>query len=212
MATAEPTPPAALLAQLAMRAHGATLLVGAGQYGPGGEVSRVCVLEVGRRRPRLLWDGPLAEADLPRVHEQLAALAAEVRRGEFDTMYATPWTLAWTLEGRWQAWQRRGRLAEQRDDHLCIDRPLRSPVMLPRTELVRVRGWVAEGWVRRGVSIDLAHGDSQVLVERSDSFAALDPTYDGLNLLADCSWIVGFGRSLALALGIEYRGDDLAVR
>ena len=210
-----PTPARAgeVAAALRSQARGATLLVGPGQYGPGEGLSRICVLRLeDARRPRLLWDGPLADAEVATLVQALGAFA-RVWPGELDTMYATPWSLAWTVQpGAFRLYQRWGLRCAVEGEALQLHGRFRRPVLVPRGSIRQVLGWVSEDWVRRGVSLEVTSGPPLVLARHRDWAVGLDVTYDGINLMVDCTWVWRLGRCLAQALGVPYVGNDEAVR
>ncbi|MBI2393786.1 MAG: hypothetical protein HYV09_29715 [Deltaproteobacteria bacterium] len=72
---------------------------------------------------------------------------------------------------------------------------------VPVREIAAVEPYVAEGWVERGVRVRTADGSLVTIVRDVDLAPLADPTYDGLNLMADVWWTHALARVLADALG-----------
>ncbi len=167
-----------------------------------GWADRVLGLDVAAR-PRVIVDAWVRR-------EHVGALAAHFATGAAggcDAMFATAWRWAWG-GAPFRVWSRRGVVAR-------VDGParlaLRTLGFERHVEVARVRGEVTAGWVRHRVGVVTAAGAAVWIARRTELGPVLDVTYDGLNLLADASWVPALGQALARALGVSYEGNDVAV-
>jgi hypothetical protein len=186
----------------AMRDVPATpLLVAVGQYSPDPRVAeRVGVLAVDGH-PKLLLDEWVVPSEIPRLTESLAA-----RRGGWDVMAATDWERAWTADGApFVLWDRKGRVAWQEGGGIRF----RDGPSLAISSLRGVHAFVDADWRRRGVRLEPAAGQPLLLAQASEPLVELDPTYDAFNLICDASWAVELARSLAAAIGVPVKVDEL---
>ena len=208
-----PPPPAPTPAEIAasVRAagEGAVLLVGAGQLAPHPGWSRVSVLCLhDTREPELLWDAFLPDADLPALREALAAFAT-VWPGALDTMYATPWHLAWTVPpAPTRIYDRKGLVVAVDGARLTLARNARA---FEAPAVARVLGWVSDDRVDRGLDLELRTGERVTVAAQREITASFDPTYDGLDLTFDAAWIPEAGKVLAGAIGAPYEATDRAI-
>jgi hypothetical protein len=62
------------------------------------------------------------------------------------------------------------------------------------------------------VGLRTATGDTLSIARQTELGALIDPTYDGVNLLADASWASALGSALAGALGVPFETNDQALR
>lgn len=77
-----------------------------------------------------------------------------------------------------------------------------------------VRGVCAEvgrGWVVHRVGVRTSAGRAVWVARRTEMGLLLDPTSDGLNLLADAAWASTLGHRLAEALQVPYDANDAAL-
>ncbi len=163
---------------------------------------RIGVLELGGR-PRALVDGWAHR-------ETIDALRARLRcdpPGGWDVMFATSWQWAWG-GAPFSVYSRRGVVVR-------VLGPGRAAVhTLARVhehDVSRVCAEINDGWTVHRVGVETSGGQTVWIARHIEPFAALDPTYDGLNLLADAAWAVELGKSLAGALAVPYAGNDLAL-
>lgn len=152
----------------------------------------------------LTGEGPLLDvwiprADLARVEE---ALGVPVVEGEWDVMYATGWSMAWVIDGAnvWVWTPEQGLTCEADGAHVRL-----GEVQVKSKEVEAVLGWLARDWVRREVRVRLKSGDEHSLVGVDVPTAAMgDMFYDGLDLMADTSWVHNLGHTIARGLGVPY--------
>lgn len=179
--------------------EGKEIVAGVGQlYRPFGE-DRLTVMDVGHRRPRVLWDGGWRRAELAPAFDALRARARLFRLGEFDTMHATEWHLAWTIDGgEFSLWDRRGRRVWA--DDRWLHRRGHRPVSFDDVETVEAT--LSRGWLTRGVAVGLSSGERLSIASATEPMTTLDPTYDYMDLVADASWASALTKGLAAALGV----------
>lgn len=177
------------------------ILVAAGQYSPDPNAcERVLVLALKWQAGAVLADGWMAAGARDALCAHLADLAP--RQGACDAMYATAWRCAWTTDGGgFEVWDEGGRLLWH-DAHGVHLRDVTAPL-----DVCGVHGFVRNGWVKRGVALRLTKGGGLELMAVDEEAAVIDPTYDGLDLLTDASWVVALARAVADGLGVPVHLD-----
>ncbi len=126
-----------------------------------------------------------------------------VRRGGWDTMYATGWTLAWAGgDDAFRTWLP----GEGATLTLTAGRLwLKEGGELDRTTVEAVEGWLSDDWTERGVRLQIRGGGTHAVLTAEEPIANMGgPFYDGLDLLCDSGWIHDAGGALAIALGVSY--------
>ena len=120
----ERSTPDEIAASLQSRLHGATVLVGPGQYSPYAGHQRVTVLVVddqAQSKPHVIWDRFLPTHAITPLGEALGPYTREVCPGEFDTMYGTPWSYAWTTPpNSFRLYDRAGLLFAAQNDSFVL--------------------------------------------------------------------------------------------
>jgi hypothetical protein len=204
--------PAEIAASLRPILAGATVLVGPGQYSPYPEHERVGVLRVsGWEKPELVWDRFYPKSKIDVLRTALRGVC-RVLAGEFDTMYATGWSFAWTVRPTpFRVFDSAGVIAVEEGAILRLRRD-GAPVDIAVRDIERVSAWVAADWVARGVSIVKRGGERIDVAVAHEWMAAIDPTYDGLNLLCDAAWAAQLGKAMGRGLGVPYEAEDIALR
>ncbi len=206
--------PEEIAASLQPRLHGATVLVGPGQYSPYAGHQRVTVLVVdhhAENKPHVIWDRFLPTHAIAPLCEALRAYAHEVCPGEFDTMYGTPWSYAWTTPpNAFRLYDEQGLLLAVQHDEAVFRRE-NTMTLVPLPEIVQVVGWLSPDWCERGVRIDVRQGKPLAVAEQTEPMAHLDPTYDGINLMCDAAWVGRLGKTIAKGLGVAYVPEDSAL-
>lgn len=148
-------------------------------------------------------EGHLKErADLWLAPDDLARLClgpAAPTPARCDAMYADRWSHTWCSQpDRLRLWGRRRLLLEAGQGTVRLAPGwLRQGRTLSVAGLRHIHGWLSDDWIKRGISLVPVDAAPLVIVTRREMAAALDPTYDALDLLCDASWV----RQLALALG-----------
>ena len=186
----------------AVRAQGtgrASLLVASGSYRGGQRPRRrLGIFALGAPVPRLLLDVWVPLEEVSEVSDRLLAIA-QVVEGRWDAMFAMAWSRVWTVgASAFSLWTRSGRALWTEGEALC--RAEGHPVGLDRIRAIDVV--VSPDWSSFGVRAMLRDGGELALVEEKNPVAALDPTYDWINLDADTEPIRSLARSLASVLGV----------
>lgn len=192
---------------------GATLLVGRGQYSPYPQHKRVTVLVVDRegQTPVVVWDRFFNENAIVAFCAALRVYAGEVFHGEFDTMYGTPWAYAWTCPpAPLRVYDRKGLLVVIKNNAVHVRRA-RQWAVLTQSEIARVVGWLSPDWYNREVSIEARNGERLLVAQSEEAMALADPTYDGIDLMCDASWVGRLGKAIAKGLGVPYAANDSAL-
>lgn len=185
----------------AMPAEGG-VMIAIGQYAPDpSRAQRVIVLALDGDGVRDVADAWMAVGDEEWLRVHLSAWAP--RLAATDAMYATPWKYAWTTDdGPFQLWDASGALLVQEGARFM----LRSAATLEDVD--GVHGFLAADWVERGVRLVLAGGGTIDLATTQEVSAAIDPTYDGIDLLVDACWITELTGRLARALAVPATFDE----
>lgn len=174
------------------------LLVAVGGFGGPKDHDRVGVLALDPQQATLVADAWLESASVPVLVDALLAEGHVARQGGWDTMYATAHRHAWTTDGRgpFEVWSPEGLVCSVVREVFCA-----ATTRLPVSAIAAVEPYVGDTWVERGVRVR-THDGALVTVARDEDHApAIDPTYDGLMLMADVGWTHDLARALAVALG-----------
>lgn len=204
--------PKEIAAALSKRIHGTTLLVGGGQYSPHTGHARVSVLvDKEDNKPTIVLDRFLAESAIAPFCNALRNYAREVFEGEFDTMYATPWSYAWTrAPAPLRVYDRQGLLVVKKNDLICVRRSS-GWASIAQNEIARVVGWLSVDWYGREVWIEARNAERVIVAEGNEPMALADPTYDGIDLMCDAAWVGRLGKALAQGIGVPYVPNDRAL-
>lgn len=206
--------PDELAASLRELLRNTTVLVGPGQFSPYAGHGRISILVVDDhtgKDPYVIWDRFYANETLGPLCNALRAYADEVWPGEFDTMYGTPWSYAWTTPpNAFRLYDEKGLLFAVQDDTVVLRREQIMTVVHLR-DVVQVVGWLSPDWSERGVRLDLQQGKQLLVAERTEPMAYLDPTYDGIDLMCDASWVGQLGKTMATGIGVSYMPEDSAL-
>ena len=169
-----------------------------------GWAERVGVIDVSGSRPHLLLDGWLAQETIAELRT-LEALAARGNDG-WDVMFATRWKYAWGGTP-FRVFSRRGPRVIVRGPGTA---EVRTFLARRTVKVLGIRGEISNSWMRHRVGLTLADGGVSWVAATTDISPMVDPTYDGLNLLADAGWVGSLGKRLAEALGVTYASNDIA--
>jgi hypothetical protein len=148
---------------------------------------------------RILEDAYLPARDLDELVSAIAHKRpkSRARKGGWNTLFATGWSLAWTDDpGPFLVIGEKGRLAWVEDDQLHT-----QELALPRPDIAAVEPFVSENWVTRGVRVRMRSGERHVIASEDDQSPVVVPFYDGLNLMAETFWCHGLARALSRGLG-----------
>lgn len=185
------------------------VVVGA-QYSPDPQQA-VRVLIFSRIGPYLwkaadVWLTPEAYAEL------LARLRAicEVAVGLCDAMYATAARYVWaTVRDELHVWHRR-RLVARFSAQYAVLRNRAGLIWsrYPVTAFKSCRGYVSATWYKRGVALERSLGRKLVVASATESMALIDPTYDGIDLMGDASWVGDLARAISNATCLPLKLDE----
>ena len=182
----------------ALPAGEGSILVAAGGFGVT-DHDRVGLITLDGA-PRVLEDAYLPSRNLDELVGRIARARprARARKGGWNTMHATAWTLAWSDDAMpFVLLDPRDRLAWVEGDRLHTRE--RAPIL--RVEIAAIEPYLENGWVRRGVRVRLRDDTLLPIAFEDDHASELDFTYDGLNLMADTFWCHFLARALARGLG-----------
>lgn len=206
--------PSEIAKELRSSIQGQALLVGPGQFSPHAGHARVTILAVDaapNREPHVLWNRFFPRDALDSLRTALALYAHQVLPAEFDTMYATPWGYAWTVAPA---------PLYVYDPHGCVVQPMLdavsvrhdgSMIVIARGDIVQVQGWLSPDWHRREVQLMTRTFGQLVVAATEEAMALADPTYDGIDLMCDASWVGQLGKSMAHGLNVPYVVNDRAL-
>jgi hypothetical protein len=182
-----------------LNVEGKEIVAGIGQYYKHRSEVRFTVIDVGRRRPRVLWDDGWPRSEPTMAFESLRHRAESFRMGEFDTMHATKWRLAWTIDaGEFSLWDRTGLRLWTGDNQ--IHRRGHQPISV--ADAVKVEATLSEGWFKRGVAVGLKSGNVFSVASANEPMTMVDPAYDFIDVMFDASWVTALAKALAAALGV----------
>jgi len=183
----------------ALEVQGCAIGAGSGQLGALPEHDRLTVLDVGGPCPIPLWDGPVPRVARADVLADLRRRAASFREVELDTMVATPWALAWTIDpGPFVLWDEDG--VRLRVAGATIAR--RDGPDVATATVGSVVAALSPDWFTRSVELVPLVGEPVVAARTDEPMARIDPTYDYICLTFDASWAVQLARALASAVGV----------
>lgn len=178
--------------------EGVEALIAAGGWGVDGH-DRIGLFAL-EERPRLLEDAYLPSGELGALWLRIARARSTgaVRRGGWDTMHATGWGRAWSDDaGPFVLIDHGGRTAWIEGERLL----LRGRAPVDRSLVAAIEPYVSGDWMRRGVRLRLRDGTTRDVAHEDDDTPGIDPTYDGLNLMADTAWTHVLAQALRHGLG-----------
>lgn len=167
------------------------ILVAVGGFGVKDQ-DRIGLITLEESPPRVLADEYLPTSEL----DALIAKIPNAHKGGWNTMHATGWSYAWSDEP-FVLLDPKGRCAWLEGDRLHA-----RELAILRSQITAVEPFVGDDWTERGMRVRLADGSSQTLASDFDPFPRIDPTYDGLNLMADTFWCHFLAGALSKALGV----------
>lgn len=135
--------------------------------------------------------------------ELLAAFArrGDARVGAWDVLFATAWTHAWTDDGGpFVLWTPDGVSARVEGGGLWR----RGCGVVPRAAIEAVEVRLSPDWSLRSV-VAVGRDGAWTVAEEVSRMPAIDPTYDGIDLMVDLGWLLQAGRALGAGLGVEVR-------
>jgi hypothetical protein len=154
-------------------------------------------------RPRVIADCWVARDDL-------ASLPARLKLpplGGWDVMFATGWRWAWGGVPV-RVWSRRGWHMRVDGERMVTTR-FRGREQ--RLSIASVCAEISDDWTVHRVGVRTLEGATVWIARHREWAPKIDPTYDGLNLLADAGWAGSLGRFLATELSVPYEKNDSAL-
>lgn len=153
-----------------------------------------------------VWLAPTAYTEL------IARLRAtsQVAVGLCDAMYATNARYMWATVGdELHVWRRRRLIARFSARQAILRR--KAPFIwshYPITAFAACRGYVSLSWYKRGVALERSWGRKVAVASTTESMALIDPTYDGIDLMCDASWVGDLARAISSATHLPLKLDD----
>ena len=146
---------------------------------------------------RVIEDAYLPSRDLDELVRRVRETRPQSRKGGWNTMHATGWSLAWS-DDLWSfvLIDPQGRRAWVEDDALHT-----REGSIARAEIAAVEPFVTDDWVTRGVRVRLRSGELRTVASEEEHWHEVDFTYDGLNLMAETFWCHDLARALSRGLG-----------
>jgi hypothetical protein len=188
------------------RANTKTMIVAHAMYSPDTKVSeRILAFKQSRSRIRKIIDFWLDANDIPRFKEAASAIG-ELVLGQCDAMYATSPKLVWgEVNGLLYFWQKGHAKMQFCKEHINIRRRFGNWDSIPTSKFNACYAFLSPNWVTRGLKLTRPIGPSLLVTKRKELMAFLDPTYDGLDLMADTAWLVDFSRAVSSATNLQLR-------
>lgn len=148
------------------------------------------------RVPRLLVEAQVLARDVPTLLDELAARVGACRRGGWDVGWASGWRRLWSADlASFTVWGRSRWAAHLRGAELRTRK-----VSIPVAAVRAVTAYTSRDLRTHGVRVDCLDGRQVPVIDKHEWLAELDPTYGGLEVLADMSWCVRLASDLATAI------------
>ncbi|HEY5995035.1 MAG TPA: hypothetical protein VIU46_10615 [Gallionellaceae bacterium] len=140
----------------------------------------------------------------PAGHTELLSrlcASSQVAVGSCDAMYSTKARHVWATVGEELHVWRRGKLIARFSTQQAV---IRNKAMFgwsnyPIEAFRSCRGYVSLFWFKRGVALERSLGRTVVVATATESMALIDPTYDGIDLMCDASWVGDLARAISSA-------------
>ncbi len=182
------------------------LFLALGGFGGPRDCDRVGTFAVAGRHScvRLLADAWVSRAASDELRLRLGKPGRGGYRGErqpaavggWDVMFATSWRIAWIdAAAGFMAWTRWGTVAAAANGALRIGR---RAVDMRRVR--EVQAYASEDLATHGVRLELTDGALVRVFQKREWAAIFDPTYDGVNVLADMTWTYSLTRAVGACI------------
>ncbi len=204
-----PAAPESVLRKLRPRSQHRFVVV-QGQYSPDPEkTERTLVFScIGwcLRKAADVWLTPAGHAEL------LSGLGAvsQVATGSCDAMYSTPAGRVWAeLGDELHLWHWKMLMARFSSQKVKI----RNQAMIRWSDhsvasFRSCHGYVSATWAKRGVALERTLRRRLVVAEVTEPMALMDPTYDGIDLLCDASWVGELAQAISAVTQLPVELDD----
>ncbi len=191
---------------LLSRAGADRLILAPAMYSPDPDASqRILAFERSRSRIRKVADVWLKSNDIPKF-EDAASRISEAVQGKCDAMYATKPKLVWaSIDSTLTLWVKGKAKIRFNRNTIEVLRHLGNWTSWPTAHFRTCHAFLSPTWAKRGLKLRRGLGRSILVTERREPMAFFDPTYDGLDLMADTAWLVELSRAVADATGLPLR-------
>lgn len=132
----------------------------------------------------------------------LFAALPDLRQGETDAMYATPWKLAYTTDGQlpfYAKHHKHGRIRIDQDEHIEV-----FGQKIAKTSLSHVSLTISKSWRLRQLLLHRTDGPPFQIARENAWLIVFDLTYDYLQLVVETHAMHMCGRHIADALALPY--------
>ncbi|MCP4967215.1 MAG: hypothetical protein GY926_18540, partial [bacterium] len=153
-----------------------------------------------------VWLTPNCHAELT---SRLGAIS-QMTLGSCDAMYFTPARRVWAAIGdELHLWHWKILVARLSPREAAI----RKQAMLgwsayPVASFSSCHAYVSPTWARRGVALERMLGRRLVVAEATEPSALMDPTYDGIDLMCDASWVGDLAQAVSAVTCLPLEMDD----
>ena len=189
---------------LLRKARKGPLLLCHGTYSPNPAVSeRILIFEVSTGRLKRVFDGWLRTED----SIKFKSIAGEfIVKAECDAMCASPAKFVWaTLEGVLVIWRNLQPTARIGVEVVELRTRVGHWKPFATREFTMCHAFLSDSWATRGVRLRRRRKKSVVVAKRIEALSFLDPTYDGLALMAETAWVSCLASAVASATGLPLK-------
>ena len=178
-------------------ANGSFLLC-EGRYSPDPTVSqRILAFQILNTRLKKAFDGWLRTDDVDLLK---AAAGEKFRPAQCDAMYATPAKYVWSIvDGLLSIWSHRWLNARIGSEVVELRDRLGGWTSFSTSEFTMCHGFLSDSWATRGVRLKRRWKKHLVIAKRTEPLTFIDPTYDGLDLMAETEWVSDLAYAVAEA-------------
>lgn len=178
------------------------------QYSPDPvEVERTLVFS-----DRGRWLNKVADEWLtPETYKEVLRQFDEVAVGSCSAMYGTKPTYVWAVHcDELRLWESGTLVAHFTSQETQVRRKIVGLWSRnPNTHFACVHAFLSKTWIRRGVKLERKIGGNILVAKSTEISAFIDPTYDGLDVMCDASWVTNLARSITDITGIELKVDSV---
>ena len=132
-----------------------------------------------------------------------------VSTGSCDAMYGTTARHVWSAdEGQLRLWRRRLLIATFSAQNISIRNTLVGWSDHETRSFTSCHGFVSATWRKRGVALERRLRPGITVAETSEPMALIDPTYDGIDLMCDASWVGELARAISNVTSLHLKLDN----
>lgn len=137
----------------------------------------------------------------PDTYEQLLAAFPQVAppaRGSCSAMYSTSPKYVWAhRDNELHLWQNKILVARFNSRESRVRRLLGIWSVIPATRLSSIHAFLSQTWIKRGVVLQRKYQRDITIASEREPMALIDPTYDGIDVMCDASWVVDLARAIS---------------